>query len=328
MASERHHRTLRVGNVTINNGGHDTSRVIVTPLTSTTVGGFTLYSNAVGISMSPNATGGHRVTMINRLLLKAVPKSGIAGKEEIFPLHNVDPSEISSCDELKDLIKKRLSGDIIAGEFNVGYFEGSNILRIRSKEDLCEVWSKLHTNTKTTLWCDGLHANTEKGEVSKAAKRGRDSNDNNSGKKKQDREEKVQEIVENLKQKHSESKFTTMQIRIWAEMVVSGMYSSLDEPPKTSMFGRAGDGSPQKKTKKSEVAQALSDAATAITSVISTNVQGASSTNSDNSVIERRSRLYRQLNELRELQSTGVLTGDEYKTEKDSIMKLLAQLKS
>jgi len=68
-----------------------------------------------------------------------------------------------------------------------------------------------------------------------------------------------------------------------------------------------------------------SDAATAINSVISTNVQG---TSSDGSVIEKRSRLYRQLSELRELQSTGLLTEDEYKTEKDSIMKFLTQLKS
>ena len=183
------------------------------------------------------------------------------------------------------------------------------------------------------MWCDGLLTNTEKGsskgEASRAAKRGRDSNENDSGKKKQDLEENVQEIVESLKQKHSEPRFATMQIQIRAEMVVSGMYSSLDEPPKTSMFGRAGGGSPQKK-KKNEVAQALSDAATAIKSVISTNTQGASPpTNSNSSsVIERRSTLYRQLSELRELQNTGVLTDDEYKAEKDSIMKLLMQLKS
>jgi len=235
------------------------------------------------VAMSPNVTGHHRV-IINRFLLKAVPKNSITGKEEkIFTLRNVDTSEVNGCEELKDLIKKRLNEDIIE-EFDVGYFEGSNILRIRSKENLC----KLRTNTKTILWCDGLFANTEKnskGEVSRSAKRGRDSHDNDSGKKKQDREE-VQEIVEILKQKHSESKFTTIQIRIWAEMVVSGMYSNLDEPPKTSMFGRAGGGSPQKKAKKNEFTQALSDAATAIKSVISTNVLG---TSSDGSVIEKRS---------------------------------------
>jgi len=83
--------------------------------------------NTVGKFMSPNATGGHRV-IINCLLLKAVPKSGIAGKEENTLC------EIGSCDELKDLIKKRPSEDITVEEFDVGYFEGSNILRIRSKK--------------------------------------------------------------------------------------------------------------------------------------------------------------------------------------------------
>ena len=80
--------------------------------------------------MSPNATGGHWV-IINYLLLKVVPRSGIEGKEEkTFTLCNVDPSEISSYDELKDLKKKCLSEDITVEEFNVGYFEDSNILRI------------------------------------------------------------------------------------------------------------------------------------------------------------------------------------------------------
>ena len=100
-------------------------------------------------------------------------------------------------------------------------------------------------------------------------------------------------------------------------MVVSGM--SLPKHPCLVELGVI----PHKRIQKNEVAQALSDAATAITSAISTNVQWASSTNSDSYVIERRSRLYRQLSELWELQSISLLTEDEYKIEKDSIMKLL-----
>ena len=31
-----------------------------------------------------------------------------------------------------------------------------------------------------------------------------------------------------------------MQLRIWAEMIVEGMYSSREDPPNTTMFVRAG----------------------------------------------------------------------------------------
>ena len=45
-------------------------------------------------------------------------------------------------------------------------------------------------------------------------------------------------------------------------------------------------------------------------------------------VIESRSKLYKQLSELQNLESSGVLTDEEYKSEKESIMNLLRQLKT
>ena len=49
----------------------------------------------------------------------------------------------------------------------------------------------------------------------------------------------MQEVLESLKKEHGD-KFTTMQYRIWSEMVAGGMHGSLEEPPATSMFLRAG----------------------------------------------------------------------------------------
>lgn len=45
-------------------------------------------------------------------------------------------------------------------------------------------------------------------------------------------------------------------------------------------------------------------------------------------VLENRSKLYKQLGELQNLQSMGVLNDDEYQTEKKPIMGLLHQLKT
>ena len=145
-------------------------------------------------------------------------------------------------------------------------------------------------------------------------------------KKAMEKEEKVQEVLKNLKEKHL-SHCTAMQLRIWAEMIAGGIYVSMDDPPNTTMFVRAGGGTPCKKKKEqdSSVAHALTEAATAITSALSPRVAGAS-VGSPAKLIESRSKLYKQLSELQSLRSSGVLTDEEYKAEKEVIMELLKQL--
>jgi len=49
------------------------------------------------------------------------------------------------------------------------------------------------------------------------------------------KDEEVQKVVEKLAVKHG-TNFTTMQLRIWGEMINGGLHSSYDNPPTTSMF--------------------------------------------------------------------------------------------
>ena len=49
------------------------------------------------------------------------------------------------------------------------------------------------------------------------------------------REDKVATIIADLKKCHGDL-YTTMQYRIWAEMVSGGLHSSSTDPPSTSMF--------------------------------------------------------------------------------------------
>ena len=117
-------------------------------------------------------------------------------------------------------------------------------------------------------------------------------------------------------------------------MIVSGMHSSVEDPPNTTMFVRAGGGTPyKKKDQQVPVALALQDAVTAIASALSPRLGSSSTvsvmgTASPVKVIESRSKLYKQLIELQNLESSGVLTDEEYRTEKESIMNLLRQLKT
>ena len=53
----------------------------------------------------------------------------------------------------------------------------------------------------------------------------------------EDREEKVQTTIEQLKEKHG-TLYTPMQLRIWSESILGGTHSSLEEAPTSSMFAR------------------------------------------------------------------------------------------
>ena len=99
----------------------------------------------------------------------------------------------------------------------------------------------------------------------------------------------------------------------------------MDEAPQNnSMFNRAGGGTKSKsKDVQSSMAQVLTEAATALTSVLSPKptatgrAQGARS--SPAKLIENRSSLYKQLSELQALKGTGILTEEEYTGEKAAI---------
>ena len=113
----------------------------------------------------------------------------------------------------------------------------------------------------TALWCDGLVDSNTTG--SKRKRKEYESLPDPKTKKHGDTHERVQYLVDQLKEQHA-SKFSQMQYRIWAELI----HASTDDPPQgNSMFNRAGDRKRKaRKSDQSPVAQELSDAATAITS--------------------------------------------------------------
>ena len=111
-------------------------------------------------------------------------------------------------------------------------------------------------------------------------------------------------------------------------MVSGGLHSDTDNPPRTSMFTRAGNTSTNKKSQS--INQVITEAANAITSSLSprsTTSPAASTWGSPSKLIEDRSKLYKQLSELHNLKSANILTEQEYVMEKDTIMELLRKLK-
>ena len=184
-----------------------------------------------------------------------------------------------TCDNLKSVIKTKLSDDITVGDFDVGYVQGTTVVRIRSSDDLEELWSLLRQPQKNTLlWCDGL--------IARAAPKRKHSDDDDESdteqpskklrsKKHDTNVQQVQDTVEQLKTKYG-SRYTQMQFRIWAELIVGGMCNMDGPPANNSMFLRAGGGDgTSKKKNESPTSRALTDA---ITAALSAKVSGVTAT--------------------------------------------------
>ncbi len=86
----------------------------------------------------------------------------------------------------------------------------------------------------------------------------------------ENRDEKIQTFMKELTMKHG-STYTAMQYRIWCEMMVGNLHSSLDDPPTSSMFVRAEKGEKPDKNKgnSSFLTEALTQAAVAMSTVLS-----------------------------------------------------------
>ena len=120
--------------------------------------------------------------------------------------------------------------------------------------------------------------------------------------------------------------FTPMQIQIWSEMIAGDLHSSLDDPPTTSMFMRAGDESANSSRKIKNDNNSLTEAFTqAATAALSPSPRPHSDSPAC-SQLEARSKCYKQLAEVNNLRLTGVLNEEEYAIEKDAVLQVLKGL--
>ena len=132
---------------------------------------------------------------------------------------------------------------------DVGYQLGNSVINIRSADDLREVWSSIQN---IVLWCNGLKVVTAAQGTKRQSTSVEDESDDDDQKKasksKKDGAEVeavVESLIEKLRHIHRDSGYSPMQLRIWAEMHNGGLHPSLEEPPTSSMFVRAGSGQTQ-----------------------------------------------------------------------------------
>ena len=129
-------------------------------------------------------------------MLKAVHRSNV--KEfKTFMMRNVNATTIHSVNDLKALIKENFEEDI-RRNFDVGYVQGNSVIRVRSKEDLFEMQTEVK-KSKGSLWCDGLaieKKSTSRKRLFPSDNESDEEPPRKSKKKHQEKDEKVQEIVD------------------------------------------------------------------------------------------------------------------------------------
>lgn len=277
--------------------------------------------NQLRLSQEQAAASIKATPSVKKVLLKAVNREK-AKECKIFTLRNIKQNDITSCKNLKSLIKSQLCGDIIDGSFDVGVMQNNSAVSFRSAEDLTEIWEQLLVGKSITLWCDGMTSSRNKKRSCDELEEESEKRKSKKRKKDTTREEQVEELIEGLKVKHGTA-YTPMQFRIWAEMIAGGVHVSHDEPPSTTMFNRSGSINVKKKTTSDVVTQVVDK----IANVLSPKAASSSNSNSPAKVIENRSKCYKQLSELKNLNESGVLSDEEYLSEKEAIMSSLKKMR-
>ncbi len=186
---------------------------------------------------------------------------------------------------------------------------------------------KLHS-----AWCEGRivddHGNS--------GKRKRNPDDQ-VWSKHREREDDVEQIYQELKEKHDD-KYEVRKLRLWARMICASIHSSKDDPPNIPAF----HGCVAKKSRQQSASfsEAITGAAVAITKALNGTSTSESATesaiatphdpvgkNSPGKVVDLRMKLYlEQLKYVKELLENNILTEEEFIEQKEIILSAMREL--
>ena len=284
--------------------GHLAGVVVATPVLNPT----TSSTNPIPQQAGVRRTVVQQPANIRKVLIKVCPR-GNKKENKTFSLRNINPSSVTSVDELRDVIKSQLRNEVTHSYiFDVGYLQGSNVVSIRNSEDISEIWANIiKKGASITLWCDGM----KKPSNNKRPRPGDDSSEDEmwpaAKKRNKDEEkyEKIESMIKKLKVKHGDDTYLPMQYRIWAEMILGGM-GKMDNIPTSTMFIKAGGGVKKRSSMHAK--------------------ESTGSSSSPAKVIEGRTKCYKQLSDLNNLLQSDLLSQEEFEDERAIIMGMLHKL--
>ena len=151
---------------------------------------------------------------------------------ETYVLRNVTKDSISTPPLLRKELLHQFGDRLVSRkqEFAVGFMKNSSKVSIRSSADIEDVWQYALKDDQITLWCHGITASKRKNEASDSESDEELFQDTSKQTKKkrklsalEEKNERVEKIVTSLREKHA-NRFTTIQFRLWAEMVDVGTH--------------------------------------------------------------------------------------------------------
>ena len=218
--------------------------------------------------------------------------------------------------------------------FNVGCFEGQSHSKVWlvTNDDLQAMYTR-YPRGDITLWCDSRSEPVEHdaGASGRPAKRKRDE----TSTRRQDKEEEVDDVYQELRDKHADT-YSTPKLRLWARMIASNLHEDRDNPPNIPAFC----GSTPKRTRQQEsFSDAISGAAVAIVKALGGEAPSKTSSPPVTPVqlstaagvspaksVELRMKNFEQLRYLQQLFDDGILSEGEYTEQKQSILSALRKL--
>ena len=223
--------------------------------------------------------------------------------------------------------------------FSVGYFVGRQSTKkwLVTQDDLTAMYVETMRSGKTDLclWCDGY----EESEMQR--KRKRDSPDGFPSKR-SEKESSIDEIVLELKEIHSDKhSYSDPQYRLWARMIINGIHSSKETPPQVPMITGITPTRTARRSVEETVASTVAavvkgmgatqplqpqESVSSLPSHLTRSQTQTSMGLSPSKAVEIRGKCFTQLATLKQLFDESVLTEEELKEQKSSILETLRNL--
>ena len=141
-----------------------------------------------------------------------------------YVLRDITKEKMSTPQKLRRELNQQFGDALISSklDFPVGYMKNSAKVSIRTSADINDIWKAATKSDQVTLWCYGISSNETSTD---------DDSDieikHQSKKRKvsalQEKNKWIDKTVVLLREKHS-SRYTTIQYRLWAEMLDVGTH--------------------------------------------------------------------------------------------------------
>ena len=274
----------------------------------------------------PNVSSAQQTTKTSRDLYLKVLSPKNKKEFKAINLRGLSKENIDDPSSLRKAIADQCD-DLNPDSMEVGYFAHSKKLWINNRLDINDVWAIIERGDKITLWCLDTSRETQK----------RKHNDQGcedfppSSKKScpgqssvEERRATTSENKQKLEEQHKD-KYTPFQLNLWAEMLTYGTHNSLEEPPSAVMFNRDKKGASCSSVQDSAVVSGMMTAVSSICQALRPkDVQETLS--SPMKKAQLRGMYMKQLNELRQLYDSEILSKEEYEEQRSDLVKLLRKL--